>query len=198
MASATQNRHPESHRGTSDAQQTADGPKGSSASRPADRSLYYNLALYNIGSEVTTTSNPHIGGDVATEICNIIYDKCIDAIIISSLFSAKNERIPQLQAIVGEVLSKLSNDDGRPANSVDRSASQPAWKSQMKGYYVCVWNTQRLTLTAYKNSQKDLSGISQHLQFRQAQQPRGPLLHFHHHCDAARAAPPVVVSVRPG
>ena len=199
MASATQNRHPEPHLGTSDAQQTADGPKESSASRPADRSLYYNLALYNIGSDVTTTPNPHIGGDVATEICNIIYDKCIDAIIISSLFSAKNERMPQLQAIVGEVLSKLSNDDGRPANSVDRSASQPAWKSQMKGYYVCVWNTQRLTLTAYKDSQKDLSGISQHLQFRQAQQPpTAPLLHFHHHCDAARAAPPVVVSVRPG
>ena len=193
MISTTQNRHPEPHLGTSDVQQTADDPENSSAARPADRSLYYNLALYNIGSDVTATP-----GDVATEICNIIYDKCIDAIIISSLFSAKNERMPQLQAIVGEVLSKLSNDDGRPANSVDRSASQPAWKSQMKGYYVCVWNTQRLTLTAYKDSQKDLSGISQHLQFRQAQQPRGPLLHFHHHCDAARAAPPVVVSVRPG
>ena len=198
MASTTQNRHPEPHLGTSDVQQTADGPKKSSASRPADRSPYYNLALYNIGSDVTTTPNPHIGGDVATEICNIIYDKCIDAIIISSLFSAKNERMPQLQAIVGEVLSKLSNDDGRPANSVDRSASQPAWKSQMKGYYVCVWNTQRLTLTAYKDSQKDPSGISQHLQFRQAQQPSGPPFHFHHHCNAARAAPPVVVSVRPG
>ena len=198
MASTTQNRHPEPHLGTSDVQQTADGPKKSSASRPADRSPYYNLALYNIGSDVTTTPNPHIGGDVATEICNIIYDKCIDAMIISSLFSAKNDRLPQLQAIVGKALSKLSNDDGRPANSVDSSASQPAWKSQMKGYCVCVWNTQRLTLTAYKDSQKDLSGISQHLQFRQAQQPRGPLLHFHHHCDAARAAPPVVVSVRPG
>ena len=198
MASTTQNRHPEPHLGTSDVQQTADGPKKSSASRPADRSPYYNLALYNIGSDVTTTPNPHIGGDVATEICNIIYDKCIDAIIISSLFSAKNDRLQQLQAIVEKVLSKLSNDDGRPANSVDSSAEQPAWKSQMKGYYVCVWNTQRLTLTAYKDSQKDLSGISQHLQFRQAQQPRGPLLHFHHHCDAARAAPPVVVSVRPG
>ena len=190
MTSTTQNWHPEPHLGTSDVQQTIDEPENSSAARPADRSLYYNLALYNIG--------PHIGGDVATEICNIIYDKCIDAMIISSLFSAKDERLPQLQAIVGKVLSKLSNDDGRPANSVDSSASQPAWKSQMKGYYVCVWNTQRLTLTAYEDSQKDLSGISQHLQFRQAQQPRGPLLDFHHHCDAARAAPPVVVSVRPG
>ena len=197
MASATQNRHPEPHLGTSDAQQTADGPKESSASRPADRSLYYNLALYNIGSDVTTT-NPHIGGDVATEICDIIYDKCIDAMIISSLFSAKNERLPQLQAIVGEVLSKLSNDDGRPANSVDSSAEQPAWKSQINGYYVCVWNTHRLTLTAYENSQKDLSRISQHLQFRQAQLPSVPPLHFHHHCNAAQPAPPVVVSIRPG
>ena len=192
MTSETQNRF------SSDTQQTADDLSKSSAARPADQSALYNLALYNIGSDATATSNQHIGGDVATKICNIIDDRCIDAMIISGLFNAKNDRLQQLQAIVKNVVLKLSNDDGRPANSVDSSAEQPAWKSQIKGYYVCVWNTHRLTLTAYENSQKDLSRISQHLQFRQAQQPSGPPLHFHHHCNAAQPAPPVVVSIRPG
>ena len=148
----------------------------------------YKLAFYNIGSDVTATPNQHTTDGLATEICDIAHDKCVDAVGISKVFNPKDDRCQQLQSIMEQVVWKLNSRAGRPANSADSSAEQPAWKGHIDGHYVCVWNTHRLVLTAYEYLQKHPARISQYLQFRQAEWPSASPLHVYHHCNAARPA----------
>ena len=93
MTFETQNRF------SSDTQQTADDLSKSSAARPADQSALYNLALYNIGSDVLTTpttdalsseisemydmvhdKNKRIIDGLTSEICDMAHDKCADVV----------------------------------------------------------------------------------------------------------------------
>ena len=76
----------------------------SSAARPAGDSDFYRLALYNIGWDVTLKKEQHTVDGIATEICNMVHDKCVDAIGISEVFR-KDDRWQQRQVIMEYVVS---------------------------------------------------------------------------------------------
>ena len=188
-------------------EQPADDTGESSAAQPVNESDCYNLAFYNIGSDVTTHREFQIqhhnvdsepADDQAREVCNLIYDKCIDSITMCCPFDATDDRLQQLRGIMEKVAWNLNSSAGQPVNLVDDRAEQPAWKSHMVGHYVCIWNTHRLILTDYRYMQRHASRMSHYLQFQQTQRPSGPPLHFYHHCtDTVWRTPPVVVSVCP-
>ena len=105
-----------------DSAQHGDDAEESSVAQPADQSDFYNLAFYNIGSD----SMESVVDDPAAKICDMIYEKCIDSMIIGGAFNVKDDRLQQLQAIMEKVVWKLNNDDGRSANLVNSRALQPA------------------------------------------------------------------------
>ena len=156
----------------------------------------YKLAFYNIGSDVTATPNQHTTDGLATEICDMAHDKCVDAVGISVLFNPKDGRWQQLQAIMDQVVWKLNSSSEQRANSADSSAEPPAWKGQSDGHYVVVWNSQRLVLKAYSLVVNPHDIYHKDLRFQQAEWPSGPPLHVYHDCSVVRPVP-VVVSVCP-
>ena len=163
----------------------------------------YKLAVYNIGSDVTATPlmrsssdvtatpliaaryNRHITDGLATEICDMVHDKCIDAVGICEVA----HRCQRSRAIMDQVVWKLNSSSERRANSADSNAEPPAWKGQSDGHYVVVWNSQRLVLKAYEEIVYHYpSKIVKDLQFQQAEWPSGPSLHVYHDCSAVRPA----------
>ena len=59
-----------------DSAQHGDDAEESSVAQPADQSDFYNLAFYNIGSDIME----NVVDDPAAKICDMIYEKCIDSI----------------------------------------------------------------------------------------------------------------------
>ena len=146
----------------SDAQPAKD-TEDSTAGQTAADSDCYKLAFYNIGSDIPATPtidalspeisqicdmvhcrNKRIIDALTSKICDMVYDKCVDAVGISVLFNPKDDRWQQLQAIMDQVVWKLNSSSERRANSADSSAEPPAWKGQSDGHYVVAWNSQRL------------------------------------------------------
>ena len=198
------------------AAQPAKDTEDSTAGQTAGDSDCYKLAFYNIGSDVPATpaidalspdisqtcdmvhdTNKGIIDGLTSEICHMVHDKCVDAVGISVLFNPRENRWPQLQAIMDQVLSKLNSSSERRANSADSNAEPPAWKGQSDGHYVVVWNSQRLVSKACEEIvYRYPSKIVKDLQFQQAEWPSGPQLHVYHDCSVVRPAP-VVVTVCP-
>ena len=195
--------------------QPAKDTEDSTAGQTAADSDCYKLAFYNMSSDVPATpainvlsleisqicdmihdANKRIIDGLTSEICHMVHDKCVDAVGISVLFNPRENRWPQLQAIMDQVLSKLNSRSERCANSADSSAEPPAWKGQSDGHYVVVWNSQRLVLKAYSLVVNPHDIYHKDLRFQQAEWPSGPLLHVYHLCSAVRPVP-VVVSVCP-
>ena len=148
----------------SDAQPAKD-TEDSTAGQTAGDSDCYKLAFYNIGSDVPATpaidalspeisqtcdmvhdTHKRIIDGLISEIRDMVYDKCVDAVGISVLFNPKDDRWQQLLpfGIKNQVVWKLNSSSERRANSADSSAEPPAWKGQSDGHYVVAWNSQRL------------------------------------------------------
>ena len=98
----------------------------SSAALPAGYSEFHRLAFYNIGWDAKSKKVWHTMEGLATEICDMVHDKCVDAVGISVLFNPKDDRWQQLQAIMNQVVWKLNSSSERRANSADSSAEPPA------------------------------------------------------------------------
>ena len=199
------------------AAQPAKDTEDSTAGQTTAGSDCYKLAFYNMSSEVPATpaidalsleisqisdmvhdANKRIIDGLSSEICDMVHDKCVDAVGISVLFNPKEHRWPQLQAIMDQVVWKLNSNSEQRANSADSSAEPPAWKGQSDGHYVVVWNSQRLVLKAYELIVYQYrSKMTKDLQFQQAEWPSGPPLHVYHDCSVVRPVP-VVVSVCAG
>ena len=89
--------------------QPAKDTEDSSAGQTAGDSDCYKLAFYNMGrsciSEISETgdmvhdTNEPIIDDLTSEICDMVHDKCVDAVGISVLLNPKKDRRQQLQAI---------------------------------------------------------------------------------------------------
>ena len=141
--------------------------------------------------------NKRIIDALTSKICDMVYDKCVDAVGISVLFDPKADRWEQLRAIMDQALEKLNcklncklnSSSERRANSADSNAEPPAWKGQSDGHYIVVWNSQRLVLTAYKADYEETPKIVKYLQFQQAEWPSGPSLRVYHDCSAVRPDP---------
>ena len=197
------------------AAQPAKDTEDSTAGQTTAGSDCYKLAFYNMSSDVPATpainalsleisqisdmvhdANKRIIDGLSSEICDMLHDKCVDAVGISVLFNPKDDRWQQLQAIMDQVVWKLNSSSEQRANSADSSAEPPAWKGQSDGHYVVIWNSQRLVLKAYSLVVNPHDISHKDLRFQQAEWPSGPLLHVYHLCSAVRPVP-VVVSVCP-
>ena len=197
------------------AAQPAKDTEDRTAGQTAADSDCYKLAFYNMSSDVPATpainalsleisqisdmvhdANKRIIDGLSSEICDMLHDKCVDAVGISVLFNPKDDRWQQLQAIMDQVVWKLNSSSEQRANSADSSAEPPAWKGQSDGHYVVIWNSQRLVLKAYSLVVNPHDIYHKDLRFQQAEWPSGPLLHVYHLCSAVRPVP-VVVSVCP-
>ena len=154
-----------------------------SASRSIGYSDVYRLAFYIIGGRDATPEGdvPIIGDGVATEICNMVRDKCVDAVGISEVFNhgtycTSHHGWQQRQFIKELIVFKLNSTPGQPASSEDSSNERPAWKAQSDG----------LVLTAYKYISCDIKEhpwrMAQYLQFQHSESHSGPPLHICHHC----------------
>ena len=185
---------PPAHRSTDsrDALQTG-ATSECSASRSTGYSDVYRLAFYIIGGRDATPERdvPIIGDGLATEICNMVRDKCVDAVGISEVFNhgtycTSHHGWQQRQFIMELIVFKLNSTPGQPASSEDSSNERPAWKAQSDGRYVFLWNSNRLVLTAYKYISCDIKEhpwrMAQYLQFQHAESHSGPPLHICHHC----------------
>ena len=199
------------------AAQPAKDTEDSTAGQTAGDSDCYKLTFYNIGSNVPATpaidalsleiseicemvhnKDKRIIDGLTSEICDMVHDKCVDAVGISVIFNPTEDRWPQLQAIMEQVVGKLNSSSERRAKSADSSAERPAWKGQSDGHYVVVWNSHRLVLKAYEVIVYHYPfKMAKDLQFQQAEWPSGPPLQYRHYCSDVRPVP-VVVSVRPG
>ena len=162
----------------------------SSAVLPAGYSEFHRLAFYNIGWNSKSKKPWHTMNGLATEICEMVHDKCVDAVGICEVFNLRDdcsnpmaERRPD---IMQHIVSKLNSGDGQPASSAVRSAARPAWKGQSDGHYIFVWNSNRLVLTAYNyiscGIQEHPWRMAQYLQFKPAEsQYKSPVsLHVCH------------------
>ena len=121
---------------------------------------------------------------LATEICNMVPDLCVDAVGISEVFNLKDQGLQQRQDIMQHVVSKLNSRAARPATSADSSAAQPAWAGQSDGHYIFVWNTSKLLQTVYNYVSCGIKEqpwrMAQYLQFQCAESQDGLPLHVCH------------------
>ena len=86
---------------------------------------------------------------MATEICNMVHDKCVDAVGISEVSNLQEEMRQRRQYIMQHVVSEF-NSVARLVTSVDNNAAQAAWKRQTAGHHIFIWNSSRIRLTAYE------------------------------------------------
>ena len=156
----------------------------SSAARPASCNNWYRLSFYNIGWNLASKKARHTMEGLATEICNMVHDKCVDAVGISEVFNLKHDMWQQRQDIMQHVVSKLNSSAARPATSVDSSAARPAWTGRSDGHYIFVWNSSRLLLTDYEyvscGIKEQTWRMAQYLQFKCAESQDDPPLHVCH------------------
>ena len=149
----------------------------SSAARRASCNNWYRLSFYNIGWNLASKKARHTTEGLATEICNMVHDKCVDAVGISEVFNLKDDMWEERQVIMEHVVSKLNS-------SAARSAARPAWPGRSDGHYIFVWNSSRLLLMDYEyvscGIQEQTWRMAQYLQFQCAESQDGPPLHVCH------------------
>ena len=139
-------------------------------SPPAGYSEFHRLAFYNIGWNPFSKKGWHTMDGLATEICDMVHDKCVDAVGICEVFNLRDDSCwQQRQDIMEHVVWKLNTT----ATSADNSAEQPAWKGQSDGHYIFAWNSNRLLLTSYEYISCGIAEhpwrMAQYLQFQPAQ-----------------------------
>ena len=106
------------------------------AALPAGYSEFHRLAFYNIGWNPFSRKAWHTMDGLATEICDMVHDKCVDAVGICEVFNLRDDSCWQRrQDIMKHVVRKLNSSAEQPATSADHSAEQPAWKGQSDGHY---------------------------------------------------------------
>ena len=161
------------------AEPAADMIKSSSA-RPTGCNKWHRLSFYNIGWQVTSNKPHHTKQGLATEICNMVHDKCVDAVGISEVFNLKDDNRQQRQAIMQHVVSELNSSAARLATSVCSSAAMPAWEGRSDGHYIFVWNSNRLLLKDYRYVSCGIKvhswRMAQYLLFECAESPGDPPL----------------------
>ena len=145
---------------------------------------FYRLAFYNIGWDAKSKKPRHTMDGLATEIRDMVQDKCVDAAGISEVFNLRDDHHEYRQRIMEHLLSKLNSSAGQPATSADNSAEQPVWMGQSDGHYIFVWNSKRLILMT---SEYISCGIEEHdwrmaqyLEFQPAEAQSSPPLHICH------------------
>ena len=121
-----------------------------SAVRPAGYSSWHRLAFYNIGWDDTRNG-------LAKEICNMVQDKCVDAVGISEVYNLKDGSFHQeRQNIMQHLLSSLNSSAERPASSSHAadnvSHAPPAWAGRSDGHYIFLWNSSKLFLKDYDSN----------------------------------------------
>ena len=137
-------------------------------------SEYHRLAFYNIGWDRKSKKEWHTADGLATEICDMVHDKGIDAVGICEVFNLRDDSCwQQRQGIMKHVVSKLNSRAGRPATSAGSSAERPAWKGQSDGHYIFAWNSNRLVLKTYEYISCGIEEhpwrMAQYLQFQPAE-----------------------------
>ena len=99
-------------------------------SPPGGYSESHRLAFYNIGWDRKSKKEWHTADGLATEICDMVLDKGIDAVGICEVFNLRDDSCwQQRQGIMKHVVSKLNSRAGRPATSAGSSAERPAWNA---------------------------------------------------------------------
>ena len=154
------------------------------AELPAGYSEFHRLAFYNIDWNGDDIEAWHTMRGLATEICDMVHDKCVDAVGICEVLNLSrgicevlnlrdDSYWQQRQDIMKHVVWKLNSRAEQPATSADNSAQQPAWKGQSDGHYIFVWNSNRLVLTSYEYISCGIAEhpwrMAQYLQFEPAQ-----------------------------
>ena len=123
------------------------------AELPAGYSEFHRLAFYNIDWNGDDIEAWHTMHGLATEICDMVHDKCVDAVGICGVFNLRDEPANYMAErrpdIMEHIVAKLNSRAGQPATSANSSAERPAWKGQLDGHYIFVWNSNRLVLTTY-------------------------------------------------
>ena len=143
-------------------------------SPPGGYSESHRLAFYNIGWDRKSKKEWHTADGLATEICDMVHDKGIDAVGICEVFNLRDDSCwQQRQGIMKHVVSKLNSRAGRPATSAGSSAERPAWKGQSDGHYIFAWNSNRLVLKTYEYISCGIEEhpwrMAQYLQFQPAE-----------------------------
>ena len=155
----------------------------------AGYSNFYRLGFYNIGWNIT--SRKHSKENLATEICDMVRDKRVDAVGISEVFNLREHHQEKRQDIMEHLLEKLNSSAGQPATSTHTSniwtavfSVQPVWMGRLDGHYIFVWNSYRLTLVTYEYISCGVAEhpwrMAQYLQFRHEEAQNGPPLHICH------------------
>ena len=144
------------------------------AALPAGYSEFHRLAFYNIGWNPRSRKAWHTMDGLATEICDMVHDKCVDAVGICEVFNLRDDSCWQRrQNIMKHVVRKLNSRAEQPATSADNSAEQPAWKGQSDGHYIFAWNSNRLILRSYEYISCGIAEhpwrMAQYLQFQPAE-----------------------------
>ena len=145
----------------------------SSAALPAGYSEFHRLAFYNIGLDAQSKKVWHTMEGLATEICDMVHDKCVDAVSICEVFNLRDDSWwQQRQDIMEHVVRKLNTSAAQQQTPADSSAERPAWKGQSDGHYIFAWNSNRLVLTTYKYISCGIEEhpwrMAQYLQFKPA------------------------------
>ena len=133
-----------------------------SVALPGGYCEFYKIAFYNIGWGSITR---YMDG-LATEICEMVRAKCVDAVGI------------------GGHQSHYPCDMLRVVTKLNDGAEQPVWKGRCDGQYIFVWNSDRLVLTIYNYISCGIAEhpwrMAQYLQFQHAESQPGPPLHVCH------------------
>ena len=158
--------------------------RSGNAALPTGYSEFHRLAFYNIGWNLLSQKAWHTMDGLATEICDMVHDKCVDAVGICEVLNLSrgicevlnlrdDSYWQQRQDIMKHVVWKLNSRAEQPATSADNSAQQPAWKGQSDGHYIFAWNSNRLVLTSYEYISCGIAEhpwrMAQYLQFEPAQ-----------------------------
>ena len=143
---------------------------------PVGYSEYHRLSFYNISWNAKSNKPWHTMNGLAIEICEMVHDKCIDAVGICGVFDLRDDpmvcRNPMAERcnpmaerrpdIMEHIVSKLNS-----------GAERPTWKGKSDGHYIFVWNSNRLLLTTYNYISCGIEEhpwrMAQYLQFQPAE-----------------------------
>ena len=145
----------------------------SSAGRPANSNPWCKLAFCSIGWIESSKKPRHSKEVLATEICNMVHDKGVDAVGISEVFNLRDDVGNKRQIIMQHVVATLNS-----------SAARPAWKGRSDGHYTFIWDSNRLILKCYEyvscGVKEHAWRMAQYLQFHRAELQDDSPLHVCH------------------
>ena len=114
--------------------------RSGNAALPAGYSEFHRLAFYNIDWNGDDIEAWHTMRGLATEICDMVHDKCVDAVGICGVFNLRDEPANHMAErrpdIMEHIVAKLNSRAGQPSTSANTSAERPAWKGQLDGHYI--------------------------------------------------------------